>query len=67
MMQYVRELFWLSAMAHDFRLSAPYIHTKSNVLADTLSRGDFASFANHLKDWKSDAHANLRTCDLPSN
>jgi hypothetical protein len=48
MMQYVCELFWLSA-THNFRLTAQYIHTKSNVLADTLSRGDFASFTNRSK------------------
>jgi hypothetical protein len=35
MMEFVRELFWLSAI-HKFRLTAQYINTKSNVLADTL-------------------------------
>lgn len=37
MMQYLRELFWLSASL-DFRLTAQYITSRDNALSDALSR-----------------------------
>ena len=60
MMIFLRELFWLSA-THNFRLTSQYIATKSNTLADALSRGDFASFQAAFTDWKCGRHLSLRT------
>lgn len=37
MMQFVREIFWLSAR-HNFRLTSTYISSTNNSLADALSR-----------------------------
>jgi hypothetical protein len=56
MMEFVREWFWLSAI-HNFQLTAQYINTQSNVLADTLSRGDFDAFRTHFDRWKCDDHS----------
>jgi hypothetical protein len=60
MMGYLREIFWLSAV-HNFRLTSEYIPSKSNTLADALSRGDFATFSSALLEWKAGRHLNLRS------
>jgi hypothetical protein len=43
MMQFLREMFWLSAR-HNFRLTSEYIPSRANTLSDSLSRGDFDKF-----------------------
>lgn len=48
MMQYLRELFWLSASL-DFRLTARYITSKDNALSDALSRNDWVAFCSELR------------------
>ena len=52
MMTYLRELFWLSATL-DFRLTARYITSKDNILADALSRDDWPCFYLHLRQFIS--------------
>jgi hypothetical protein len=59
MMQYLREMFWLSAR-HNFRLTTEYIPSRANTLSDSLSRGDFDTFSSALLDWQAGRHLNLR-------
>jgi hypothetical protein len=59
MMDFIRKIFWLSA-THNFRLTSQYINTKSNLLADSLSRGDFGTFHSHFWAWRSGRHLLLR-------
>jgi hypothetical protein len=47
MMQYIREIFWLSAR-FDFRITARYITSKDNILSDALSRDDWPTFNANL-------------------
>lgn len=58
MMEYVREIFWLSAH-HNFRLTSTYISSANNSLADALSRGDLSRFSDLLHDWKIGKHLKL--------
>jgi hypothetical protein len=51
-MQYLRDLFWLSAR-YDFRLTARYISSTNNVLSDALSRGDWPLFRAKLRSYIS--------------
>lgn len=60
MMEYVREIFWLSAR-HNFRLTSTYISSADNSLADALSRGDYSRFSVLLNDWKNGTHLKLTT------
>lgn len=48
MMQYLRELFLLSA-SFDFRLTARYITSSDNALSDALSRNDWPTFRAGLR------------------
>lgn len=59
MMQYVREIFWLSAH-HNFRLTSTYISSANNSLADALSRNDHIRFSQLLCDWKHGRHHQLK-------
>ena len=60
MMQFVREIFWLSAY-HNFRLTSTYISSANNSLADALSRNDYARFSVLLDDWKNGRHLLLKS------
>ena len=60
MMEYVREIFWLSA-EHNFRLTSTYISSANNSLADALSRGDTVRFTALLNDWKNGRHLLLKS------
>lgn len=60
MMQYVHDIFWLSAR-YNFRLTSTYIATKANSLADSLSRGDLPRFQLLLADWRLGRHLQLRS------
>lgn len=46
-MEWIREIFWLSA-TYDFDITATYIQSSANVLADTLSRVLYPATSNEL-------------------
>ena len=64
MMEYVRDIFWLSA-CHNFRLTSTYISSADNSLADALSRNDYPRFLCLLHDWKSGTHLALKSVASP--